>query len=180
MSASLPDDLSNNTPIEIDTNGQVTAELPLASVTQHNDASSSSPTRYVNRKRSAVLVALLVALVAIIGISVGVSNNNNAARNKGSTVSIQKQDMKQQPPGKPMKGQLKEPKVGIAEAVEAPMAAPVKTAVKQPAPKKVANVVTPFPTEEGTFTVSTEVSAPPTVGNRVTEEDVIESPTWRG
>lgn len=178
MSASLAaaDDLSS---IEIDTDGQeVTEELPLSDVAQ-NDA--SSPTRLNrNHKRAALLAALLVALVAIIGISVGASNNNNAA-NKPSTASIQKQEMKQQP-GQPMKGEVKKESkvVGIAEVkAEAPKAAPIKidAAVKQPAPKKDVNVATPFPTEEGTFTVSTEVSAPPTVGNR---ENVIESPTWRG
>jgi len=169
--SSVANDHSNDT-IEIDTDGPVTEELPLSDLT-HDAASTHQSTRYkyyvVNQKRSALLLALLVALAAIIGISVGASNN--AARNKGSTAPIQKQDLKQQP----MKGQQKpkqqpapkdEPKeVGEAEA---PKAAPVKP------PKKAANVATPYPTEEGTFTVSTEVSAPPTVGNR------IESPTWRG
>mmetsp|Transcript_7509 Transcript_7509/g.12599 ORF Transcript_7509/g.12599 Transcript_7509/m.12599 type:complete len:131 (-) Transcript_7509:313-705(-) len=62
--------------------------------------------------------------------------------------------------------------------VEAPKAAPVKPA--KPPKKQAEQFITPYPTDEGTTTVSTEVTAPPTVANRPAGSSVIESPTWRG
>eukprot|EP00574_Skeletonema_japonicum_P003899 CAMPEP_0201723648 /NCGR_PEP_ID=MMETSP0593-20130828/7624_1 /ASSEMBLY_ACC=CAM_ASM_000672 /TAXON_ID=267983 /ORGANISM="Skeletonema japonicum, Strain CCMP2506" /LENGTH=198 /DNA_ID=CAMNT_0048214777 /DNA_START=26 /DNA_END=622 /DNA_ORIENTATION=- len=198
MSTPLADELSNyNDAIEIDTDGQVTQELPLSDLNDHNDdnvittpqQSSSLLQTIKNRKRSVVLLAL-VALLAIIGLSIGMSSRNTA--NDGSADSIQTQDLKQQPPldqPKPKKQtqtpqsqqQLPVPKKKVAYTeAEAPKPTPVKPPKK--ATTNTNKFATPFPTEEGTFTVSAEVTAPPTVGNRnnIDDEEVIESPTWRG
>eukprot|EP00985_Skeletonema_marinoi_P025695 scaffold19122_cov162-Skeletonema_marinoi.AAC.4 len=123
-----------------------------------------------NWKRPALLLALVSLLV--IAISVGVSNRNNA--NKGSIAVVQQQQAKKP---LPPKGPKKE-EAAADGIVEAPKAAPVKPA--KPPKKQAEQFITPYPTDEGTTTVSTEVTAPPTVANRPVGSSVIESPTWRG
>jgi len=124
-----------------------------------------------NWKRPALLLALVSLLV--IAISVGVSNRNNA--NKGSIASVQQQQQAKKQP-LPPKGPKKE-EAAADGIVEAPKAAPVKPA--KPPKKQAEQFITPYPTDEGTTTVSTEVTAPPTVANRPAGSSVIESPTWR-
>jgi len=186
---------------------------------------AATPSTVRNWKRPALLLALVSLLV--IAISVGVSNRNSNA-NKGNVAAVQQQQAKVPPPPKGPKkeaaadGIVEAPKAApvkpakppkkadnlplitpvgeeaASSIVEAPKAAPVKPA--KPPKKQAEQFITPYPTDEGTTavstevtapptvyptdegttTVSTEVTAPPTVANRPAGSSVIESPTWRG
>ena len=146
--------------------------LPLAEEDLEGDVViyAATPSTGRNWKRPALLLALVSLLV--IAISVGVSTRNK--NNKGNVAAVQQQQAKQP---LPPKGPKKE--AAAADGiVEAPKAAPVKPA--KPPKKQAEQFITPYPTDEGTTTVSTEVTAPPTVANRPAGSSVIESPTWRG
>mmetsp|Transcript_17457 Transcript_17457/g.22313 ORF Transcript_17457/g.22313 Transcript_17457/m.22313 type:complete len:185 (+) Transcript_17457:88-642(+) len=168
--------------VQVDTDGttgvlpttteEALEELPLAEDLEGDVVIyATTPSSTVrNWKRPALLLALVSLLV--IAISVGVSNRNNA--NKGNVAAVQQQQAKKP---LPPKGPKKE-EAAADGIVEAPKVAPVKPA--KPPKKQAEQFITPYPTDEGTTTVSTEVTAPPTVANRPVGSSVIESPTWRG
>jgi hypothetical protein len=120
-----------------------------------------------SKKWSRIAVIMMIAILAvIIAVSIAVSTDNEVMPDPPMARSAV-QEAKPVKEGSPTEG----------PEVDAPQLAP--TPAPTP-PKKEDKSKTMIPTYGLTATVSTEISAPPTVGDRGDRRSMIQSPTWRG
>ncbi|KAK1743525.1 hypothetical protein QTG54_006146 [Skeletonema marinoi] len=121
-----------------------------------------------SKKWSRIAVVMMIAILAvIIAVSIAVSTDNEVMPDPPMARSAV-QEAKPVKEGSPTEG----PKA------DAPQLAP--TPAPTPPTKEDNLKKTMIPTYGLTVTVSTEISAPPTVGDRGDRRSMIQSPTWRG
>jgi hypothetical protein len=120
-------------------------------------------------KAGIALLALIAVVFAIIYGTNGTADDggpSNIAPLPESSTSTNKAidiEPKVKPP--PPKGDVKQPPP--PKIAELKTLAPTKAKVtKAPIPPKPAPITTPYPTDQGTSTVSTETTGPPTVADR--------------
>eukprot|EP00984_Skeletonema_dohrnii_P031673 scaffold24473_cov148-Skeletonema_dohrnii-CCMP3373.AAC.2 len=119
-----------------------------------------------SKKWSRIAVIMMIAILAvIIAVSIAVSTDNEVMPDPPMARSAV-QEAKPVEEGSPTEG----PKADAPQLAPTPAPTP---------PKKEDNLKTMIPTYGLTATVSTEISAPPTVGDRGDRRSMIQSPTWR-
>jgi hypothetical protein len=150
------------------TSGSADAEAEAAAATPPTNNGGVNKSRVA--KAGIALLALIAVVFAIIYGTNGTADDggpSNIAPLPESSTSTNKAidiEPKNKPPP-PKKGDVKPlPPPKIAELKTL---APTKAKVtKAPIPPKPAPITTPYPTDQNTFTVSTETTGPPTLADR--------------
>jgi len=132
---------------------------------------SNGPTSLTSKKWARSALLILIALLAIVAVSiaVGVDNDRKIVPDPPVTQAVAQE-------AKPVKE-----KDSSTISTEGPKAVPSPKPSPKPAPpKKEGNGKTMIPTMGLTATVSTEITSSATVPDRGDRRSMIQSPTWRG
>ena len=136
----------------------------------------SPPSSSISSKWTRAALLVLIAILAIIAVSITVGVNTDRKVMPDPPVPVAQSAVQEAEPVKEDNNSSSTIPTESPKADEAPKPAPTL----DPSKKENNNLKTMMPTVGATVTVSTETSSPPTGSDRSDRRSLIRSPTWRG
>ncbi len=144
-----------------------------------SDVVFHSPSSSISSKKK-IAAVLMIAILAAIAVAVSIAASGDREFTVDPPVTRAEVQEQEQEAKTFQEQELKPVQVQEDTATQGPKAvdAPKPAPKPNPPEKEDKNANTMIPTGGMTTTVSTEISAPPTVAGRVDRRSMIQSPTW--